>query len=54
LRGKRGQADFRANCPVSSKIVATMLANNVEEIITANKKDFEKFFEIKVTDPFLN
>ena len=36
------------------KIVATMLANNVEEIITANKKDFEKFREIKVTNPFSN
>jgi len=34
------------------KIVATMLVNNIGEIITANERDFKKFSEIKVTNPF--
>lgn len=46
--------DIKAQNIYDLKIVATMLANNIEEIITANKKDFEKFPEIKVTNPFSN
>lgn len=34
------------------KIVATMLVHDIGEIITANDKDFEKFSEIKVANPF--
>ncbi len=34
------------------KIVATMPVNNIGEIITANERDFKKFSEIKVTNPF--
>ena len=44
--------DITAQNIYDLKIVATMLVNNVEEIITANEKDFSKFCEIKVTNPF--
>lgn len=34
------------------KIVATMLVNNIGKIITANERDFKKFSEIKIVNPF--
>ena len=34
------------------KIVATMLMNGVQEIVTANDSDFVQFSEIKVQNPF--
>lgn len=36
------------------RIVATMLDNGVNEILTANDRDFNQYSEVNVINPFLN
>lgn len=44
----------KGNAIFDSYLVATMLSNNIKQIATDNDKDFKKYKQIKVINPFKN